>query len=323
VRISSIRWGIIWIGIGLLFLAINLELLDTLVFPRLFALWPVLPIAIGIEMIFRRTKLYFLTFLSPLLIAGAFLFAAYAQGDWDPSVDGESWSVEETWRKWVWRTQGKKASHEIPPDSSITSLEIDLRCGSSELDLKPTSREIFQATTEYYRRSPRFEHNVEGGVGRIEYTNRERTHLGILGFNAATSKSQIYLADFIPIKARISAREDESSLDFTAMKLSSLDLDISSHLTKIRIGDLVDTVNIAIYGKTDHLSIGIPGEYGLTIRGDSTVLWPMLGKMGFVCGAYEYYTPNRDNNEDQIILLLGADIEGMSIENSQIYRASQ
>ena len=68
-KVSSIRWGIIWIGIGLFFLAINFGVLDNLVFPALFSLWPILLIAIGVELIFRKTKFYFLALLSPLLIA--------------------------------------------------------------------------------------------------------------------------------------------------------------------------------------------------------------------------------------------------------------
>ena len=316
-RVSSIRWGIIWIGIGLFFLAINLELLDTLVFPRLFSLWPILLIAIGVELIFRRTRLYFLAFLSPLLIAGAFIFAAYAQGDW-------GWNADEFWRRWVWQAEGKKTNEvEIPSDSTVSMLELDLRCGPSEMALRPTSDCLFKANTEYYRRSPWVEHTKTGDIAKIEYVNRERTRLAIFGFNVAASRNEIYIADYLPIKASVTALDEESNLDFSRLLLTALDLDIRSDRTKIIIGDKTDSVSIVISGKTDKLDLSLPSNYGLIIRGDSTMLERLLVGSGLITGADGFQSSNHDQNPKNINLQLDADIGSISFDSISSSHAEQ
>ena len=307
-RVSSIRWGIIWIGIGLFFLAINLELLDTLVFPRLFSLWPILLIAVGVELIFRRTRLYFLAFLSPLLIAAAFIFAAYAQGDW-------GWNADEFWRRWVWQAEGKKTNEVvIPSDSTVSSLELDLKCGPSEVVLRPTSDCLFKANTEYYRRSPWIEHTKIGDTEKIEYVNRERTRLAIFGFNVAAARNEIYIADFLPVKAKVTALEEESNLDFSRLQLTALDLDIRSNRTKIIIGDKTDSVSVAISGKSDKLDFILPSNYGLIIRGDSTMLERLLAGSGLIAVADGFQSDNYDQNPKNINLRVDADIGSISFD---------
>ncbi|HSH00496.1 MAG TPA: DUF5668 domain-containing protein, partial [candidate division Zixibacteria bacterium] len=84
----SLRWGIIFIAAGILWLLVSNDTISHSVFYYLLALWPVLLIAIGIELIFRRTRLHALAYVSPLIIALAIFFAgreAYfvEQGDHD------------------------------------------------------------------------------------------------------------------------------------------------------------------------------------------------------------------------------------------------
>jgi hypothetical protein len=307
-RVSSIRWGLIWIGTGLLFLAINLELLDTLVFPRLFSLWPVLPIAIGVEMVFRRTRYYFLALLSPLLIAAAFIFAAYAQGDW-------GWDSDGFLRRWVWQAGNRKLdTMEIPADSAVDALELDLECGSSDIVLKPLSGRIFEARTEYYHRAPRLEHEIKDGIEKISYTSRERTRLAIFGFNIAASRNYIAIADFLPIDARMTALEEESLLDFSKMMLRSLDLNIRSDVTDLRIGDRVDTVTASISGNASQLRLSVPGDYGLIIYGDSATVGHLLAYTEMYWDGDGFYFPGFEENRKQIRLGLTADVKSIILK---------
>ena len=305
--VSSIRWGVIWIGIGLLFLAINLELLESLVFPRLFSLWPILLIAIGVEVMFRRTKLYFLALLSPILIAAAFIIAAYSRDEW-------GWNSDQFWRRWVWRAESRKISiAEVPADSTVEMLELDLNCGPSQVSLQPSSDMLFRATSEYYQRSPWLEHVLTNGVERIEFENRESTRLTIFGLNIAASKSQFQIADFLPLKASISALDDESEFDFSGLKLSALQLHIRSNRALIRLGELQDTVNVTISGDSDHLEITLPGQFGLAIMGDSLRLHRLLQSSDLVPRSDGYFSRAYNSDIRKIRVLLGADIKSLSI----------
>jgi hypothetical protein len=317
VRVSSIRWGIIWLGTGLLFLAINLELLDTLVFPRLFSLWPILLVAVGVEMMFRRTRHYFLALLSPILIAGAFIFAAYAKGDW-------GWNTDEFWRRWVWQAETKKNDIvEIPADSDVTAMELNLQCGSSEVRLRPTADRLFRASTEFYRRSPWVKHSNTDGVERVEFINREKTRLAIFGIKIAASKNELEIADFIPVRAAISAVDEEFNFDFSRMILRSLALDIHSNQSQVRIGDRADTVDIEIWGKAAILSLGLPTDFGIAIRGDSLTLAGLLDNSGLIPSSDGFRSVDYEINPRRINLQLEAEIDSVSFGDSSEAHAEQ
>lgn len=268
-KISSIRWGVIWIGVGLFFLGINLQLLDTLVFPRLFSLWPILLIAIGVELIFRRTRFYFLAFISPLIIAAAFIFAAYAQGNW-------GWDTDRFWGRWAWQVNNKKSHDiEIPSDSAVASLDIELQCGIGDIMLKSTSGRLFAANAEYYKRSPWIEHSKTDSVEKIEYVNREKKRFAIFGVNASNIENEFFLADHVPIRAKISTEGNEADLDFSDIELTDISLASRSDATRIAIGDRIDSVNITISGQIGELEMILPDDYGLLIDGKT----PRLGKL--------------------------------------------
>jgi hypothetical protein len=310
-RVSSVRWGVIWIGIGLFFLAINLELMDSLVFPRLFALWPVLLIAIGVEIMFRHTKLYFLAFLSPIIIAAAFIAAATASGDW-------GWQADQFWHRWVWRVDEKKIDTvEIPSDSTVRCLNLDLECGPSDLTIMPSSDRMFRATTEYYKRSPWTEYTLADSTEHILYENREKTRLAFFGINAAAAKSKIEIADYLPIQAEIQAQDDRLNLDFSELRISRLNLDIRSNRAFIRLGALSDSVAVVIDGKTDELNIALPKGTALAISGNSPNLDRLLMNSGLSSGAEAYFSNDYSNSSKRIDITLDAGIKSISINRDE------
>jgi hypothetical protein len=306
-RVSSIRWGVIFIGIGLFFLALNLELLDSLVFPRLFALWPVLLIAIGVELIFRHSRLYFLAFLSPIIIAGAFIAAATATGDW-------GWKADEFWSRWAWRVGEKKVDiAEIPSDSAARLLDLNLECGTSIVSFRPSSDLLFKATTDYYRRSPWTEHSFSDSTEKIQYTNREKSRLALFGINMDATQTNFQITDILPIKAAITSHGNEPEFDLTALNLNSLDLDIQSENTKLRLGALADSIGVKISGKTDELNITLPRESGLSVSGKTAELNTLLRNSGLSSRAGTYISNEYSTASHKIYLILNADIKSISI----------
>jgi len=306
-RVSSIRWGVIWVGIGLLFLALNLELLDSLVFPRLFSLWPVLLIAIGVELIFRKTKLYFLALLSPVLVAAAFILAAYSKSD-------RGWEADQFWKRWVWQAESRKVDiTEIPADSSAEAMELNLSCGPSRISFHPSGDLLFKATTEYHKRSPWIEHTLSNGIERIEFTNRERTRLAIFGVSVTASRTSFQITDKIPLRADITALDDEPLLDFSGLRLSTLNLDIRANSTSVSLGNLQDTVDITISGRSPELNFEIPESFALGVFGDSLRLARILKDTELRPQTSGYFSGPFEKESRHVSIHIKADVKSMSI----------
>ena len=105
--------------------------------------------------------------------------------------------------------------------------------------------------------------------------------------------------------------------------LPAVDLDIRSDRTKIIIGDKTDSVSIVISGKTDKLDLSLPSNYGLIIRGDSTMLERLLVGSGLITGADGFQSSNHDQNPKNINLQLDADIGSISFDSISSSHAEQ
>jgi hypothetical protein len=308
-KVSSIRWGVIWIGIGLFFLAVNFQALDSLVFPRLFSLWPVLLIAIGVELIFRRTRLYFLALLSPLLIAAAFVLAASYKG-------GPGWSLNELFSNWSWRYQGEKTdSVEIPIDDLVETLNLTLNLGQAEFDLRSTSERIFSAETEYYSRSPMISHRAENGEEFIEYENREKHRKGIFDFVKSGVRARISIAEAPLLKLAIYTEVDHPRMDLSDLSLEELKLHLRSENADVRLGNLREAVDITVSGKADRLEIQVPSDLGLEIAGNQDQLRRALTGVEFLESPSGYRTPDFSNARFKARISLDARIDKIEIQH--------
>jgi hypothetical protein len=306
-RVSSIRWGVIWIGIGLFFLAINFGTLDSLVFPRLFSLWPVLLIAVGVELIFRRTKFYFLALLSPLLIAAAFIVAASYKG-------GPGWDLDGFLRSWSWRYEGEKTDLvEIPLDDAIDTLDITLDCGPVEFDMKSVSDRLFSAQTRYYKKSPIISHRSESKVEFINFENREELEWSLLNIVGSGQRIDFEIPDRLPVEMSISTEADFPDLDFSDLRLTRLKSYVRSGDVTVRLGDLEDLVRAEVSGKADELAIVVPSGFGLEITGDRGRLDDALEGTDLVEFAGGYRSGDFDRARQKAIILLDARVKKVTI----------
>lgn len=295
-------------GIGLFFLAINFQALDNLVFPRLFSLWPILLIAIGVELIFRRTKLYFLALLSPILIAAAFILAASYKG-------GPGWNLDELFNSWSWRYHGEKTDLvEIPIDDSVATLNLNLNLGRARFELKNTSKKVFSAETEYYSRSPIISHRTEDDQEFVEYENRERPRESIFDFIKAGVRSRIAIPDELPLRLSISTEDDHPIVDLSDFSLRDLKLHLRSEDVDFRLGTSRDSLNISVSGKAEKLNMLVPSDMGLEITGDPDRLRRALADVELLESPSGYRTRGFSDSPFKAYVSLNARIDKIEIQ---------
>lgn len=289
-KVSSIRWGIIWIGIGLLFLAINFGVLDSLVFPALFSLWPVILIAIGVELIFRKTRFYFLALLSPLLIAAAFIFAAVYAG-------GYSWSFSEFWKDWSWTYEGdRQFTEQISIGADVDTIRLEIDTGDSDLDLNPSPDMIFSVNTNYYKVSPIISHRKEGNVVYLEYRYRENRKGSIFNIKNRHICNEIGIFDGAWLFAEIETETDYPELDFSEFRLGELTLSLKARESRIRFGESIGDADIEIKGRSERLVLWLPRNFGMELLMDD----PDIKRLDNIKGFYRFPDGLRTENYQDV-----------------------
>jgi hypothetical protein len=307
-RVSSIRWGIIWIGIGFLFLAINFEVLDRLVFPALFSLWPILLIAIGVELIFRKTKFYFLTLLSPLLIAAAFIFAAVYAG-------GYTWSISEFWRDWSWTYEGRKQfSEDIRITSNIDTVFASIELGDSDFDISRTTDSVFSVSANYFRRSPILTYRAQGTAADIEFRNRDKDETSIFSIGKHVSQSDFKVFEGVKLSLEVNTDNDNPEFDLSDLNLENMTLSLNSKETRIKCGRAAENSDIKLIGKSDKLVFILPRDFGLEILMNDFDIKRLEDMGGLVRFSDGLRTQDFQDSEQKATAVLSAFVKKIEIQ---------
>jgi hypothetical protein len=267
-KVSSIRWGVILVGIGLLFLAINLDYLSHAVWIELVALWPVLVIAIGVELIFSRTRFKFLGLISPLIIALAFIYAA-----WTSSSD-YAWSFK-NWRHFdrfdYARSKLEVFSYDLDRDPDLESLELDLDFGMGELWIGPTSNKLISGDFEYRYTKPFCKFSSSGGHARVRIKSREHKHFNIFRNRELRNDARIFVGDYIPLAIELDIAAAIVELDLSDLIIEKLNLDTGAAKVNLKLGCRSENVSVNINSGASEVIIDIPDEMGLIIDCDAAL----------------------------------------------------
>jgi len=263
-KVSSLCWGTVFLGAGLFFLFINMGYLDHYVWVRLLALWPVVLIAIGLALIFNKTKLKYLAFSAPLLLALAFVWVAVSEWGYCRSYDFD------------YKFHGRSSSsysrevyeYIVEKDPEVKRLDVDIDFGLGELWVGATSNTLFSGDFEYRRNKPDCKYNTVGDEARIEVRSRDIRGMSIFRKRNFKNDARIFIANYLPLELNIDIGAALVELDLSEHKLKKLNLDTGAAKVDLRLGCGWDDLEIDIDSGASDITIIVPHEMGIEIDSD-------------------------------------------------------
>jgi hypothetical protein len=302
-RIGKIRNGVILISLGIVFLLNNLGNVPWSVWFRILFLWPVILVAIGIEIIFRKTRLSFLTILSPLLFMVAILGPTCFQ-----KVElGEIYRASETYQY----------SEDL--DTSVTKVTAIVQVRAGHLEISSSREKLISAELEYWKRKPITTHEYSGfdSSATVEIRDRERGWRGWAWRTWGTKDWEVTLTYRIPINLRIYAKATDGELDLSDLKLKNLSLDIKASNFNIRLGDLVDEVNGKIESDASRFHLLIPEDVGLKIENYAKLTSTSFSGLSILKYDNVYQTSNFEQASKKITLSLEGSVTRLVVKSYQ------
>jgi hypothetical protein len=286
--------GLILVLLGCTCLLINLGYLGWGVFFRLFSLWPLILVVIGIELIARSGNFLFLRFLPPLLILGAFVWV----------VTGKMYTEEPL--EYAKTTYVSQILEE-----GVSEGKVSLDYGAGKLFISGGTDYLLEGNLEYYGQKPVVKSAVKSledsssiqkvkvRMKQIQLSRRRR----LRPRHHWSNTWEIHLTDEVPLEMSIDAGACELDLDMSALKVKSLDLDVGATSATIRFGDLVADVEAEIDAGASALKIDLPMNVGAKIRLSSALSAHNLGDIGFEKeGKKTYCSPGYENASKKIRL---------------------
>lgn len=302
-RIGKIRNGVILISVGIVFLLNNLGSLPWAVWMRILSLWPVILIAIGIEKIFAKTRLSFLTVLSPLLFLSAILGPAYFNRlEW-----GKTYHATETYQ------------YSKDQDTSLTKVTAIVQFKSGDLQISSDPEKLISSNLDYWKRKPSatYDYSDSDSSATIEIKDMDRGSKGWIWTGWGGKDWGIKLTDRVPIDLKIYAKATEGELDLSGLRVEDLNLDIKAANLEIRFGDQMDEVRGRIESKASKLHILIPEDMGLKIENHGKLTSTSFSEISILKYDDIYQTTNFEQASRKIILSLDGSVTRLRVESYQ------
>jgi len=308
-NIGRIRNGAILIAAGVVLLLNTTGYLFWSVWLRIFSLWPIALIAIGIELLFKKTRLSFITILSPLLFLAAILGPAFF-------YESDLGKIYRASRAYHW-------SEEL--DSTVTEANATIRLNAGNLVVSSGTDEFISAELDYFKRRPLiiYEHTDLDGSATVKIRDRERKwfewSFSKARFWSAWEKKrwEIRLTDLIPIDLRIYVKASQADLDFSDLKIRDFDLEAKASQVNIRIGNWVDEVTARIESKASKLSVSLPEDMGLRIVNRTNLSSTSFSWLTLKETEDGYQTPDFDQAPRKLTLYLEGSLTKLKINRYQ------
>ncbi len=256
-NIGRIRDGAILLSAGVVLLLNTADYLAWSVWFKIFSLWPVALIAIGIELLFKKSRLSFIALLSPLFFFAAILGPVFFYG----SDFGEMRRSSGTYH----------LSRDL--DSTFTEMTASIRLNAGNLHLSSGGDKLISAELEYCSKKPLF---VSGQDDQnrsvtLEITDKEKTWFsGRLGKRWIVRSSRrkdwdVKFTDQIPVTLNLYLKAGQVDLDLSDLKVPECELDVRDSDTDIKIGEMLEEVAVGIRSRSSKVSLSVPEGTGLRI----------------------------------------------------------
>ncbi|MEE8404739.1 MAG: hypothetical protein V3S17_05060 [candidate division Zixibacteria bacterium] len=253
-------------------------------------------IAIGIEKIFTRTKLQFLSYASSFLILFSGLGIAFVGSYNDPRGDFSSESYFE-----------KKH------DDSVKKISANLEVDGTDLTIRDSGGEIVYASFDRFTRKPEIDYEVVDDIAEVSFISRDGLLGGFIKLEIDESQGwDLSFSEDIPLELRCRGRDSDVHLNMSTTPLYNLFLDLDESDIYLKLGDLMPNVTVKINGVDTKLKLRVPEHVGIKISADGYESY--FKKVGMTRKNGWYISDGFDTVDFKVEIDLDADLRSFSID---------
>jgi len=264
---ARLNWGLILIILGLALLGWTSGRLPFEFIIKLVLLWPVLLIAFGIQMIFSRSKIAALSYLSTLLILAAAIYAL--SPFWGDLSEGRKYE----------RTSGRLS--EIL-EGSPKLLEISADFNNREFTLVDGDRQKAELRYDHELITPEFSAHRQDGSMSLRLRDRG-WHWAKLFGDDNLPLWKLSLPPDLPIDVRLSVNRCYCYLRMAGLQINTLELEGKScHEAVLQFGKSLPPQPVKIDLRDSKMRLEIPSGIPVKIVGGADLPRYLISDLGLV-----------------------------------------
>ncbi len=293
---ARFRWGIILITIGVLLLLQNIGVLPSDIWLELAILFPILLIAIGIEKIFTRTRLQFISYFTSIALFVLAMYLAFYYGQ-----DGGGYFSTTT--------------HRIENDPRVEVIRAELKPGATNLTIRDSGSDLAYGRFDRFTRKPDIDYRIVDDTAIVEYKARNLTYLGGAIKISGESDRDWYMrfSEKTRLLLHCSGFDADMHMNFATTPLHRLSLDASDCYIYLKLGDLEPRVTVDVRGDGSSLKLRVPEGIGLRVIAPEYDDY--LERLGLIRATdHVFMTPGYDTLATRVELDLDKDLSSFSVD---------
>jgi hypothetical protein len=293
---SRFRWGLLLISFGVLLILSNADVIGGDFWWELLVWWPILLIAIGIEKIFLKTRLEFISYLAPFLIVATMVYVAIETG---PDYDRDGIFSRYRW------------SEEIDP--SVHSIKARVDHDRADIRVGHTGTYLATARIDRFIRKPDIDFSKSDGVAEINISPRIGCggNIVIFGKHRRWNDWLVSFSDETALDLSCYGDRSDVDLNLQSIPLEKLLVENDDGEIYLKVGTLKPRLEINITGEDARLRLRVPEQAGLKVSGDEYSNY--LKNIGLIETDGDYFSEKYDSTEIRIDVMLDSDLQHLSI----------
>jgi len=295
-----IFWGLLILIVGIIFLAINLNLINADIWGRFLIFWPVLIVLFGLGLVFKNSIAYLVT--AVIIISSIFYFAIADPYGWQKKDDSQSTTV---------------APNLIENyDSNIDNFKLTLDLGAAALNIKelndPSSFTLLKGN---YGGISNFEETRDNDGKTATLSIKEKTQTGMIFDNPSKNRfMNLNLTNQLPLDFTVNTGASSLNLDFSNILLKKLAVNAGASKVGIKLGNKLDEMSAEINCGASALDFTIPKDYGVKIVSNSMILGRNFGDLDMDQTKNTYATKGFDDSKKKITINLSSGVSKLTVQ---------
>jgi hypothetical protein len=264
---SRLNWGLVFIILGLAALGWSTGHLPFEVVWRLLNLWPVLLIAIGIQMIFSRSKASGFAYLSSIIIVLAAVYAVAPY--WDQVRTGMSRE----------RESGK---FEQQIGEGINVVEVNADFANRDFTLDNSTGPGMELEYNHELVSPSFRYRALEGVGKLNL-DKEDYRIWRIFRKSELPRWKLNLPEDYPLKLYLKSRDGYCYLRMADLDISSLNLECPHcYDVVLQFGKMIPEKPVIVDAKRSTLRVELPPGISVRLRDGARMPYSLTENLNYI-----------------------------------------
>ncbi len=260
---ARFRWGMLLIQIGILILLQNNDIISDVAWEGLIVLFPIVLIAVGIEKIFTKSRLQFISYLTTLaLFFGGFAIAF--------STSGVGFQNDNFFSDSIYKEEA---------DSNLQQIKATLHLEQNNLTIRDSGSELILAEFDEFSRKPLIETTINDDIALINFEARDNSFFGgaVKIHSGEAQDWDVRFSENLPLELKCTGFDNDLHLNFLTSRLQKLNLDTDNSSIYLKIGSNEPYVQISIQGEDSKLRLRVPEKIGMKIFGNDSSFFNQLG----------------------------------------------